>query len=161
MFSSWESGCNREWVLIRQRWVEVWMDPQTVNFLVFLLGEIGSGGAHCECVRRFASFVGCFLQDLSIDTFRRGTDKYSVHFQEMPGFKGKRKRGLTVTLYKKQFRYRLPVSPASPPRKRTKTSSSTTNLKSPSIRTLSLLNKSLSISKYLYPFKRVSTLNRR
>jgi hypothetical protein len=45
----------------------------------------------------------------------------------MPGFKGKRKRGLTVTLYKKQFRYRLPVSP---PRKRTK---------------------------YLYPFKRVST----
>jgi hypothetical protein len=75
----------------------------------------------------------------------------------MPGFKGKRKRGLTVTLYKKQFRYRLPVSPASPPRKRTKTSSSTTNLKFPSIRTLSLLNKSLSISKYLYPFKRVST----
>ena len=60
----------------------------------------------------------------------------------MPGFKGKRKRGLTLTLYKKTFRYRLPVSP---PRKRTKTSSSTPNLKSPSTRTPSLLKKSLSI----------------
>jgi hypothetical protein len=50
--------------------------------------------------------------------------------------------------------------PVSPPRKRTKTSSSTPNLKSPSIRTPSLLKKSLSISKYLYPFKRVSTLIR-
>jgi hypothetical protein len=36
-------------------------------------------------------------------------------------------------------------------------SSSTPNLKSPSIRTPSLLKKSLSNSKYLYPFKRVST----
>ena len=79
---------------------------------------------------------------------------FSVHFQEMPGFKGKRKMGLTLTLYKKTFRYRLPV-------KRTKTSSSTPNLKSPSIRTPSLLKKSLSISKYLYPFKRVSTPIRR
>jgi hypothetical protein len=34
---------------------------------------------------------------------------FSVHFQEMPGFKGKRKRGLILTLYKKPFRYRLPV----------------------------------------------------
>ena len=51
--------------------------------------------------------------------------------------------------------------PVSPPRKRTKTSSSTPNLKSPSIRTPSLLKKSLSISKYLYPFKRVSTPIRR
>ena len=76
----------------------------------------------------------------------------------MPGFKGKRKRGLTLTLYKKTFRYRLPVSQ---PRKRTKTSSSTPNLKSPSIRTPSLLIKSLSISKYLYSFKRVSTPIRR
>ena len=58
----------------------------------------------------------------------------------MPGFKGKRKRGLTLTLYKKPFRYRLPVSP---PRKRTKTSSSTPNLKFPSIRTPSLLKKNL------------------
>jgi hypothetical protein len=41
----------------------------------------------------------------------------------MPGFR--RKRGLTLTLYKKPFRYRLPVSP---PRKRTKTRSSTPNL---------------------------------
>jgi hypothetical protein len=41
--------------------------------------------------------------------------------------------------------------PVSPPRKWTKTSSSTPNLKSPSIRTPSLLKKSLSISKYLYP----------
>jgi hypothetical protein len=72
----------------------------------------------------------------------------------MLGFKGKRKGVLTLILYKKPFRYRLPVSP---PRKRTKTSSSTPNLKSPSIRTPSLLKKSLSISKYLYPFKRVST----
>jgi hypothetical protein len=61
-----------------------------------------------------------------------------IHFQEMPGFKGKRKRGLTLTLYKKTFRYRLPVSP---PRKRTKTSTSTPNLKFPSIRTPSLLKK--------------------
>jgi hypothetical protein len=35
------------------------------------------------------------------------------------------------------------------------------NLKSPSIGTPSLLKKSLSISKYLYPFKRVSTSIRR
>ena len=88
-------------------------------------------------------------------SFKNKTDKYSnqnkrfpVHFQEMPGFKGKRKRGRTLTLYKKPFRYRLSVSP---PRKRTKTSSSTPNLKFPSIRTPSLLKKSLSISKYLYP----------
>jgi hypothetical protein len=33
-----------------------------VNFLVFLLEEIGSDRAHCECMRRFASFVNCFLQ---------------------------------------------------------------------------------------------------
>ena len=51
--------------------------------------------------------------------------------------------------------------PVSPPRKRTKTSSSTPNLKSQSISTPSLLTKSLSISKYLYPFKRVSTPIRR
>ena len=76
----------------------------------------------------------------------------------MPGFKGKRKGGLTLTLYKKPFRYRLPVSP---PRKRTQTSSSTPNLKSQSIRTPSLFKKSLSISQYLYPFKRVSTPSRR
>jgi hypothetical protein len=44
--------------------------------------------------------------------------------------------------------------------RRTKTSSSTPNLKSPSIGTPSLLKKSHSISKYLYPFKRVSTPNR-
>jgi hypothetical protein len=48
-----------------------------------------------------------------IDTFKHKTDKYSnqnklfsVHFQEMPGFKGKRKKGLTLTLYKNPFRYR-------------------------------------------------------
>ena len=51
--------------------------------------------------------------------------------------------------------------PVSPPRKRTKTSSSTPNLKSQSISTPSLLTKSLSISKYLYPFKRDSTPIRR
>ena len=80
----------------------------------------------------------------SLSTFRRCQDS--------------RERGLTLTLYKKPFRYRLPVSP---PRKRTKTSSSTPNLKSPSIRTPSLFKKSLSISKYLYPFKRISTSIRR
>ena len=58
----------------------------------------------------------------------------------MPGFKGKKKGGLTLTLYKKPFRYRLPVSP---PRKRAKTSSSTPNLKSLSMRTPSLLKKNL------------------
>jgi hypothetical protein len=47
-------------------------------------------------MRRFASFVNCFLQNWSIDTFKHKTDKYSVHFQEMPGFKGKRKGGLTL-----------------------------------------------------------------
>ena len=71
----------------------------------------------------------------SLSTFRRCQDS-----------EGKRKRGLTLTLYNKPFQYRLPVLP---PRKRTKTSSSTPNLKSPSIRTPSLLKKSLSISKYL------------
>jgi hypothetical protein len=55
------------------------------------------------------------------DTYSNQNKLFSVHFQEMPGFKGKRKRGLTLTLYKKPFRYRLPV------RKRTKTSSSTPN----------------------------------
>ena len=75
----------------------------------------------------------------------------------MPGFKGKRKGGLTLTLYKKPFRYRLPVLP---PRKRTKTSSSTPNLKSINQDT-KFIKKSLSISKYLYPFKRVSTPIRR
>ena len=40
-------------------------------------------------------------------------------------------------------------------------SSSTPNLKSPSTRTPSLLKQSLSISKYLYPFKRVFTPIRR
>ena len=57
-------------------------------------------------------------------------------------------------LFTKIYFDRLPVSP---PRKRTKTSSSTPNLKSPP----SLLKKSLSVSKYLYPFKRVSTPIRR
>ena len=71
------------------------MGLQAVNFLVFLLDGIGSGGAHCECMRGFAGFVGCFLQGLSIDTFGHKTDRCSVHFREMPGFKGKRKRGLT------------------------------------------------------------------
>jgi hypothetical protein len=36
---------------------------KAVNFLVFLLEEIGSDRAHCECMRRFASFVNCFLQN--------------------------------------------------------------------------------------------------
>ena len=67
----------------------------------------------------------------------------------MPGFKGKRKGGLTLTLYKKPFRYRLPVSP---PRKRTKTSSSTPNLKSPSIRAPSLL-------KNLFQFQNIYILS--
>jgi hypothetical protein len=65
----------------------------------------------------------------------------------MPGFKGKRKGGLTLTLYKKPFR--LPVSP---PRKRTKTSSSTPNLKSPSTRAPSLL-------KNLFQFQNIYILS--
>ena len=88
------------------------------------------------------------------DKYSNQNNLFSVHFQEMPGFKGRKKRGLTLTLYKKPFRYTLPVSPL---RKRTKTSRSTPDLKSPSIRTPSLLKKYLSISKYLYPFKRVYT----
>jgi hypothetical protein len=78
-------------------------------------------------------------------------------FQEMPGFKGKRKRGLTLTLYKNPFRYRLPVSP---PRKRTKTSSSTPNLKSPSIRTPSLFKKFYYVLCYVYTLvnKKISLL---
>ena len=66
----------------------------------------------------------------------------------------KEEMGTDIDSLQKTFRYRLPVSTS--PRKRTKTSSSTPNLKSPSTRTPSLLKKSLSISKYLYPFKRVS-----
>jgi hypothetical protein len=61
------------------------------------------------------------------------------------------KGGLTLILYKKPFRYRLPVSP---PRKRTKTSSSTPNLKSPSIRTPSLLKKSLFNFKIFISFQK-------
>jgi hypothetical protein len=48
-----------------------------------------------------------------------------------------------------------PSEPISSSRKTRKLSSSTPNLKS--IKTPSLLKKSLSISKYLYPFKRVSS----
>ena len=58
----------------------------------------------------------------------------------MPGFKGKRKRGLTLTLYKKPFRYRLPVLP---PRKRTKTSSSTTKFKIPINQDTKFMKKNL------------------
>jgi hypothetical protein len=50
----------------------------------------------------------------------------------------KTNKSLTLTHYKNPFRYRLPVSP---PRKRTKTSSSIPNLKSPSIKTPSLFKK--------------------
>ena len=76
----------------------------------------------------------------------------------MPGFKGKRKRGLTLTLYKNHFDIDCLYHRQG---NEQKTSSSTPNLKSPSIRTPSLLKKCLSISKYLYPFKRVSTSIRR
>jgi hypothetical protein len=64
-------------------------------------------GVLIDGVRSFASFVNCFPQNWSIDTFKHKTDKYSVHFQEMPGFKGKRKGRLTLTLYKKTFRYTM------------------------------------------------------
>ena len=73
----------------------------------------------------------------------------------MPGFKGNRKSGLTLTLYKKKH-FDIDCLYHHQGNEK-KTSSSTPNLKSPSIRTPSLLKKSLSISKYLYPFKRVST----
>jgi hypothetical protein len=103
---------------------------------------------------KFGVLLLVFVRFRYIDTFKHKTDKYSnqnklfsVHFQEMPGFKGKRKRGLTLTLYKNPFRYRLPVSP---PRKRTKASSSTPNLKSSSIRTPSLIKKNLFQFQNLY-----------
>jgi hypothetical protein len=70
---------------------------------------------------RVSQFSSCFSWD-ETDKYSNQNKLFSVHFQQMPGFKGKRKRGLTLTLYKNPFRYRLPVSP---PRKRTKTSSST------------------------------------
>ena len=118
-------------------------------FSFSLLEESGPDRAHCECMRRFASLliVFCKIDKLTllntklINTLIKINYSLST-FRMMPGFKGKRKRALTLTRYKKQFRYRLPVSP---PRKRTKTSSSTPNLKSPSIRTTSLLTKSVSI----------------
>jgi hypothetical protein len=65
--------------------------------------------------------VNCFLQNWSIDTFKHKTDKYSVHFQEMPGFKGKRKGGLTDSLQKNISIYNVRILPVSLPRKRTKT----------------------------------------
>jgi hypothetical protein len=50
---------------------------QTVNFLVFLLEEIGSDRAHCECMRRYASFVNCFLQNKSSSIYTSyPVDKY-------------------------------------------------------------------------------------
>ena len=77
--------------------------------------------------------VFCKIDKLTL--FKHKTDKYSnqnklfsVHFQEMPGFKGKGKRGLTLTLYKTKIRYRLPVSP---PRKRTKQVAVNTKFKIP------------------------------
>jgi hypothetical protein len=60
---------------------------------------------------------GMYMSKIEISFFTARILLFSVHFQEMPGFK--RKRGLTLTLYKKPYRYRLPVSP---PSKRTKTS---------------------------------------
>ena len=89
---------------------------------------------------------GMYMSKIEICFFTARILLFSVHFQEMPGFKGKRKRGLTLTLYKKPYRYRLPVSP---PSKRTKTSSSTPNLKSPSIRTPSLLKKSFNFKIFI------------
>ena len=80
----------------------------------------------------------------------------------MPGFKGKRKRGLTLTLYKKHFDIDCLYHPQGNEQKQVAIYNSIPNLKSPSIRTPSLLKKkSLSISKSLYPFKRVSTSIRR
>jgi hypothetical protein len=68
------------------------------------------GYKYFEIERDFFNKLGVL-----IDTFKHKTDTYSnqnklfsVHFQEMPGFKGKRKRGLTLILYKKPFRYILP-----------------------------------------------------
>ena len=80
----------------------------------------------------------------------------------MPGFKGKRKRGLTLTLYKKHFDIDCLYHRQGNEQKQVAIYSSIPNLKSPSIRTPSLIKKKyLSISKSLYPFKRVSTSIRR
>jgi hypothetical protein len=62
----------------------------------------------------------------------------------MPGFKGNRKSGLTLTLYKKNH-FDIDCLYHHQGNEK-KTSSSTPNLKSPSIRTPSLLKKSLSIA---------------
>jgi SUMO ligase MMS21 Smc5/6 complex component len=55
-------------------------------------------------------YLFLFVSLAEIDTFKHKTDIYSnqtklfsVHFQEMTGFKGKRKRGLTLTLCITQF----------------------------------------------------------
>ena len=45
------------WSKLKSRWF------CKLNFLVFLLEEIGPDRAHYECMRRFATFVNCFLQN--------------------------------------------------------------------------------------------------
>jgi hypothetical protein len=45
--------------------------------------------------------------ELFLDIVEYMNKLFSVYFQEMPEIKGKRKGGLTLTLYKKSFRYRL------------------------------------------------------
>jgi hypothetical protein len=111
-------------------WKPVWKDINILKLKEIFFNKLGS--------LLKLSFLLKYFVFHKTAKYSNQNKLFSVHFQEMPGFKGKRKRGLTLTLYKKTFRYRLPVSP---PRKRTKTSSSTPNLKSPSIRTPSLLKK--------------------
>jgi hypothetical protein len=83
----------------------------------------------------------------------------SVPFSSFPwilaspesGQRKKRKRWLTLTIHKKPFRYRLP---ASPPRKRTKISSSTPNLKFPLLR-----HTKLCLKVSIYQFCRTQLAN--
>jgi hypothetical protein len=68
----------------------------------------------CTSAVKFPSSLVKRLRRISVETRLKGYKYFeierdffnklgSVHFQEMPGFKGKRKRGLTLTLYKKHF----------------------------------------------------------
>ena len=120
------------------------MGLQAVNFLVFLLGEVGSGGAHCKI--DVLTLLNMKLIG-ALSTFGRCQDS------------GEGGGGDWYWLFtREQFRCRLPVSP---PGGRTDTSGSAPNLESPSIGTPGLLGESLSISKCLCPFKRLSTPIRR
>jgi hypothetical protein len=67
-----------------------------------MLEEIGSDRAHCECMRKFASFVYCFLQNLYIDTFKQTFCRSAVKF---PSSLVKKLRRIGVETRLKGYKY--------------------------------------------------------